>query len=143
MAEKEDLLSMQRETRSVTVRDAILDYITRLAMASRTHEAVEVGISPRGALFLNRMAKANAYLEGRDYVSGGDVQAVFRDVCAHRVLLKESARETGVEQVLDDLLKKVENPDRHGCLQGRNASGGAQETPKRSFFAGRDRKNRT
>ena len=143
VAEKEDLLSMQRETRSVTVRDAILDYITRLAMASRTHEAVEVGISPRGALFLNRMAKANAYLEGRDYVSGGDVQAVFRDVCAHRVLLKESARETGVEQVLDDLLKKVENPDRHGCLQGRNASGGSQETPKRPFFAGRDRKNRT
>ena len=142
-AGKEELLSMQREARSVTVKDAILDYITRLTMASRTHEAGDVGISPRGALFLTRMAEANAYLEGRDYVSGRDVQAVFRDVCAHRVLLKENVREANVDQVLEELLKKVENPDRHGCLQDRNVFGGAPETLKRSFFAGHDRKNRT
>ncbi len=114
----EELLSLQREARAVTVKDAILDYITRLTMASRAHEAVEVGISPRGALFIDRMAKARAFLENRDYVTGGDVQAVFRDVCAHRVLLKESAREYTVDQVLDELLKKVENPDRRGFLAG-------------------------
>ena len=114
----EELLSLQREARAVTVKDAILDYITRLTMASRAHEAVEVGISPRGALFIDRMAKARAFLENRDYVTGGDVQAVFRDVCAHRVLLKESAREYTVDQVLDELLKKVEIPDRLGFLAG-------------------------
>ena len=114
----EELLSLQREARAVTVKDAILDYITRLTMASRAHEAVEVGISPRGALFIDRMAKARAFLENRDYVAGGDVQAVFRDVCAHRVLLKESAREYTVDQVLDELLKKVEIPDRLGFLAG-------------------------
>ena len=114
----EELLSLQREARAVTVKDAILDYITRLTMASRAHEAVEVGVSPRGALFIDRMAKARAFLENRDYVTGGDVQAVFRDVCAHRVLLKESAREYTVDQVLDELLKKVENPDRRGFLAG-------------------------
>ena len=116
--DKEEWIAVQREVRAVTVRDAILDYITRLTLASRDHGAVEVGISPRGALFLNRMAKAKAYLAGRDYVTGGDVQSVFRDVCAHRVLLKEAARETWVDQVLDELLKKVENPDRRSLFPG-------------------------
>ena len=116
--EKAELTAMQEEARGVTAKDAILDYITRLTMASRAHEAVDVGISPRGALFMDRMAKAKAYLENRDYVTGGDVQAVFRDVCAHRVLLKENVREATVDQVLEELIKKVENPDRHGLSSG-------------------------
>ena len=73
---------------------------------------MDVGISPRGALFLDRMAKAHAFLDGRDYVTGNDVQAVFKDVCAHRVLLKENANQS-VDDVLTSLLKTVENPDRH------------------------------
>ncbi len=115
---KETLVGMQREVSAVTARDAILDYITRLTMASRSHEQVEVGISPRGALFLDRMAKAHAWLDGRDYVTGGDVQAVFTDVCAHRVLLKENSQTNTVESVLNELLKSVENPDRHSRLAG-------------------------
>ena len=113
---KEELTGMQREVRAVSAKDVILAYITRLTMASREHEAVEVGISPRGALFIDRMAKARAFLEGRDYVTGADVQAVFRDVCAHRVLLKE--KEDSVGRVLDELLKKTENPDRRGLFAG-------------------------
>ena len=116
--EKDELIAMQGETRAVSASDGILDYITRLAMASREHPAVEVGVSPRGALFIDRMAKAKACLENRDYVTGGDVQAVFHDVCAHRVLLKEDAKGTTVEQVLDELLKKVENPDRRSLFSG-------------------------
>ncbi len=116
--EKEELSVAQQETGMVTMKDTILDYITRLAMASREHVAVEVGISPRGALFLARMAKARAYLEGRDYVTGEDVQAVFVDVCAHRVLLRQNVQEAGVLQVLHELLKKVENPDRRHLFQG-------------------------
>ena len=110
----EALLDMQREVRAVTSRDAILDYITRLTMASRTHEAAEVGISPRGALFLDRAAKARAWMEGRDYVVGQDVQAVFTDVCAHRMLLKATAGGRTPAQVLDELLRTVETPDHRG-----------------------------
>jgi MoxR-like ATPase len=116
--EKEELAAMQREVRAVTARDAILDYITRLAMASRVHPAVAVGVSPRGALFIDRAAKAKAYMEGRDYVTGGDVRAVFHDVCAHRVLLKDNAGETTAEQVLDELLKETQNPDRRVLFPG-------------------------
>lgn len=113
---KEVLIAMQREVRAIAVREVIFDYIVRLATASREHEDVEIGISPRGALFLDRMAKAKAYLEGRDYVTGADVQDVFMDVCAHRVLLKEGAGT--VKQVLEELLKKVETPDRHSRFPG-------------------------
>ena len=111
---RQDLLAAQQEVRAVTSRDAILDYITRLSMASRTHAAVAVGISPRGALFLDRAAKARAWMEGRDYVVGSDVRDVFMDVCAHRVLLKEPAADAVVTDVLEDLLKNVETPDHRG-----------------------------
>ena len=114
----EELLACQREARAVTSKDAILDYVTRLAMASREHPAVQVGVSPRGALFLDRAAKAHAYLEDRDYVTGGDVQAVFFDVCAHRVLLKETAGDAAVSGVLEELLNTVESPDRHVRISG-------------------------
>ncbi len=111
---RQDLLAAQQEVRAVTSRDAILDYITRLSMASRSHAAVAVGISPRGALFLDRAAKARAWMEGRDYVVGSDVRDVFMDVCAHRVLLKEPAAVAAVTDVLEDLLKNVETPDHRG-----------------------------
>jgi MoxR-like ATPase len=73
----------------------------------------EIGISPRGVLFLDRMAKAHAYLDGRDYVIPEDVQAVLFDVCAHRVILTQKARLSGVtaEQVLSELLRTVPVPD--------------------------------
>ena len=61
---------------------------------------------------------AHLAAEGRDYVTGADVQYVFRDVCAHRVLLKQDAVGADVDSVLGELLKKVENPDRHGLLSG-------------------------
>ena len=109
---RDELIGMQDQVRQVVSRDAILDYITRLTLASREHEAVDVGISPRGALFLDRMAKAHAFMDGRDYVTGNDVQLVFQSVCAHRVLLKENEEQT-VDGVMNDLLKNVENPDRH------------------------------
>ena len=112
-ATKDDLVRMQGEVRAVTARDSILAYLTRLAMASREHPMTEIGISPRGVLFIDRMAKACAYVRGRDYVIPEDVQAVFADVCAHRVILTQKARLSGVtaEQVLSELLNTVETPD--------------------------------
>ncbi len=110
---RERLSAMQQEVRSVVSSDAILDYITRLTMASREHAALSLGISPRGALFLDRMSKAMAYARGRDYVVGSDVADVFTDVCCHRVLLKDPDGEKQCEDVLKELLRTVENPDRH------------------------------
>ena len=114
VAAKADVLRMQAEVQAITAKDAILDYIARLTAASREHPLVEVGISPRGALFLDRMAKAHAYLMGRDYVVCEDVQEVFLDVCAHRLLLKRQARLENItpQDVLTELLQRVETADR-------------------------------
>ena len=111
---RDEVVRMQREVRAVTAKDVVLDYITRLTMASREHPMLELGVSPRGALFLDRMAKAHAYLDGRDYVTGEDVQAVFCDVCAHRVILSQEARleAKSAQDVLQDLLRRVDVPDR-------------------------------
>ncbi len=111
--EAEDLLRMRREVQRVTVRDAILDYISRLAIASREDDRIETGISPRGILFLNRTAQAHAWMDGRDYVTGSDVQAVFADVCGHRIILSRTARteNKAVSDVLDSLLRTVPVPD--------------------------------
>ena len=110
----EDVLRMQEETAAVHTADSILEYITDLTLASRDHEQTEIGISPRGAIYLDRMAKARAYLEGRDYVIPEDVQAEFADVCSHRLILTQKARLGGADaaSVLSDILRTVTVPDR-------------------------------
>ena len=86
---------------AVSASDAILDYITRLTMASREHEAVAVGISPRGALFLERTARARAYLEDRDYAGATDkftVTATFTQYNAiERIEIPEEVISGAVE----------------------------------------------
>ncbi|MBR0130330.1 MAG: MoxR family ATPase, partial [Firmicutes bacterium] len=110
----EDVLKMQEETAAVHTADSILEYITDLTLASRDHEQTEIGISPRGAIYLDRMAKARAYLDGRDYVIPEDVQAEFADVCSHRLILTQKARLGGADaaSVLADILRTVTVPDR-------------------------------
>lgn len=110
---REELLAMQAEARAVQTSDALLDYITRLTMASRDHAEIEVGVSPRGALLLCQMAKARAYLLGRDFAVSEDVQAVFEPVCAHRLIPTAKARLSGVcaTDIARNLLQSVPNPD--------------------------------
>lgn len=108
------VLEMQDEVRRVNAADSILEYITNLTIASREHPMVEIGASPRGALCIDRMAKACAYMDGRDYVIPEDVQAVFADVCAHRMILAKDAEAINLsaEDVIAELIKTVEVPDR-------------------------------
>ncbi len=102
-----------REAMSVFVADRIYDYIAELVEATRVNAYVTLGVSPRGALAVSRAAKANAYLEDRDYVTPDDVCAVFSDVCAHRLVLDAKARlhEYTAEQIIANLLQTVKKPD--------------------------------
>lgn len=108
----EDILVMQREAAAVTMKDEIVAYITRLSIASREHPMVELGISPRGAIAIGRMARACAYVRGRDYVVPEDVQEVFVDVCAHRLLLSQKAKAARLTSgtVLEEILKETKVP---------------------------------
>ena len=102
----------QREAASVIMKDEILAYITRLSMASRQHPMVELGISPRGAIAVGRMARACAYVRGRDFVIPEDVREIFADVCAHRILLSQKAKAARLteRQVLEQLLEETALP---------------------------------
>ena len=107
------VLQMQKEIQAITAKDSILEYISRLAIATRAHDGVQVGLSPRSALHLDRMAKACAYLQERDYVIPEDVRTVFPDVGTHRIIVTPNARMSGIkpEQVLSDVLKSIPVPD--------------------------------
>lgn len=108
----EQILAMQQEVRKVEVHEDILRYITILVEATRQNENIQLGVSPRGALAVNNMAKASAYMSGRDYVLPDDVIRIFRQVCAHRVILHPRAKVAGIsaEEIMGQILEKVQIP---------------------------------
>ena len=109
---KEELLGLVQDVRKVDMRDTVLDYVTTLVEKTRSHPQVALGVSPRGALAVCRMAKAYAYLNSRDFVMPEDVAAIFPDVCAHRLMLNSKARmmEEKPESVLAEILKTTDMP---------------------------------
>jgi len=108
-----DVLRMQTEVQNVILKDSVIAYIAQIAEASRDNAQIELGISPRGALFIARAAKARAYVHDRDYVVPEDVREVLPDVCAHRVILSQQARAGRVttQKVLAGLVEGVKVPD--------------------------------
>ena len=83
-----------------------------MAEATRNHGMIQLGISPRGALALCRVAKARAFVNKRDYVTPEDVKESVKDVFAHRLMLSSKARlnERSAEMLVDEILEKVEQP---------------------------------
>ena len=110
--EMPNLLEVQNYLTSLRMTDAVLSYAIRLCEASRSHPLVELGISPRGISALVKMSRAGAVLQERNYVVPEDVQRVFVDVCAHRLLLRPQARVDGVtaKDVLNEVLQKIKPP---------------------------------
>ena len=109
----EELLETQEKCRNVFVDDKIYDYISQLCEESRNSPLVSVGVSPRGALALCKMAKATAFCEGRNYVVPQDIRANFYNVCGHRIILSAKAKiaEKSEFNVLEEVLKSVKSPE--------------------------------
>ncbi len=112
IVEKEDILSMQNIVEEVYIHDSIYEYITLLVQQTRENPLIELGVSPRGSLAMMNMVKATAFLKRREYVIPSDVQAIFRDVAAHRMILKPKARVNNVtvDNLLEDILRMVKAP---------------------------------
>lgn len=107
------LNNLIKEAQNTFVADEVYAYASELIEKTRHNQYIQIGISPRGALALCRAAKAYAFLEGRDYVVPDDVEAVFTDVCAHRLVLETKARlhELSPEEILSDIAKSVVKPN--------------------------------
>ena len=109
---REQLVSMQDEAAAVYMKEELVDYAVALIGATRTHPLILRGASPRATLSVTAMAKAVAYVQGRDYVVPKDLQTVFSSTVAHRLLMSPEAEAKAItpENVLDEILKHTPAP---------------------------------
>jgi MoxR-like ATPase len=113
----DDIEAAQRQIRAVTLSDSVVQYIVDLVHATRFPERysselarwIQTGASTRASLSIQRAARANAWLAGRDYVEPGDVRDVLAPCLIHRVQLSFDARAAKVssEQFVQTLLDHV------------------------------------
>ena len=109
----EDLVELQRQTEAVTIDRTLVDYIVRLAAATRSSEELQVGVSPRGSLALVRAAKGAAVLQGRDYVVPEDIVENAVAVFAHRVVPKtymHDAEGVAAPRIIRQILETQRSP---------------------------------
>ncbi len=106
------LMAMQEEVERTYVSPEIIAYVVSLISATRSHEWIARGGSPRATLSVTAMAKAIARLRGRDYVIPQDVQEVFPITVAHRLLLTPKAEALGITagQAIGSILESVSAP---------------------------------
>ena len=109
---RETLIAMQNAVANTYIKENVVRYIVALINATRNHADILRGASPRATLAVTAMSKAIAQLQGRDYVTPADVQSVFVNTVAHRLLLTPGAeaRELTAEQVLRNILSTVKAP---------------------------------
>ncbi|MDE7328058.1 MAG: MoxR family ATPase [Lachnospiraceae bacterium] len=109
---RQDLLRMQEAVEDIYIHDAVYSYIAALVQKTRENDLLALGVSPRGTIALANMAKAAAYMVGRDYVIPDDVKKVFGDVVKHRMLLAPKARlnRTTMDDVAAGILSAVSAP---------------------------------
>ena len=115
IASPRDILEAIETTSKVRVDRSIIEYIVELAEATRNHERIALGVSPRGEVALLYASRAEAAINGKDYVIPDHVKSVLKLVFNHRIILKggsmnplESIDE--VMKILDEILEEVPAP---------------------------------
>ncbi len=114
---QELLFAARQEVLNLNMNENVEQYIVELIISTRANNTrsdnlaswIEYGASPRGSIALDRCARAHAWLNGKDYVSPDDVQAIAHDVLRHRLIISYEAEANGVttDQVIDELLTLV------------------------------------
>ena len=109
---RQELIGLQEQVELVYIKPEMVDYAVALITATRKHPMILRGASPRATLSMTAMAKAVAFLNGRDYVVPEDVQAVFAQVIEHRLLLAPEAEAKGISanKLLQEILRKTSAP---------------------------------
>jgi MoxR-like ATPase len=107
-----DLDACRDVVRAIVVRDEVVGYVAAVVRATRSDARFTLGASPRAGVMLLRAAKAEAAIEGRDYVIPEDVQTVFGPTLRHRVQLEPAAEIEGItpDQALDHTMRSVAVP---------------------------------
>lgn len=108
----EQLANCIDEVKQVIFAESLCQYVARLAAATRTHPAVQLGASPRASIALMNASRAYAFICGRDYVVPEDIVRLIQPVFSHRIALRQEIRmkKQTVEDVLRDVLASVPAP---------------------------------
>ncbi len=108
----EELIALQKEVKKVMIEDSLAGYIIDIISATRRHEHVLLGCSPRASISLFRAAQASALYNGRNYVTPEDIRDLAVPVLSHRLLLKQEAKIKRVtnESIIFDIIQHVKIP---------------------------------
>ena len=110
---REQVVELQDETTRVRLDGSLARYIVELATATREHERLAVGLSPRGALAVAQAARATALVRQRDYVVPDDILDHIDSVCAHRIVARTGVRGGDARvarEVLEEIVQGVPSP---------------------------------
>jgi MoxR-like ATPase len=112
LASPEIIIESQKAIENVYVSDEILNYIVNIVRATRKHNYVEVGVSPRGTLALLKLSRVKAVIDGRDYVIPDDVKEIAPYVLAHRLILKSELWIKGINpaDIIQQIINEIEVP---------------------------------
>ena len=112
VAAADDIINIQKAAEGIFTHDKIYEYIAEIANATRNHEMIELGLSPRGTLAITKLARAHAFLCGREFVAPDDVADVLFDAAIHRIVLSPKARiaNKDARTVLEEIIKSVKLP---------------------------------
>lgn len=110
---RDDIIGLQQAADAVRVDRSLVAYIVALANATRRHDGVMVGLSPRASLSLAQAAKASALISGRDYAIPEDVTSNIIRVCAHRIVPRVAMAESeqnASRRILEEAMRTVPAP---------------------------------
>jgi MoxR-like ATPase len=119
----DELVAAQESVREIHVDPTVSEYIISIVEATRNHEDVQLGASPRGSLALYNASRARAAIHGRAYVIPDDIKALAEPTLAHRVIVNPSARMKNVDSrtVIYEILRSIPVP---GAKPSNNARAG-------------------
>jgi MoxR-like ATPase len=96
----------------IYIDKSILDYVSNIVRATRSHPRVDIGSSPRGGLALLKVSRAAALIAGRDYVTPDDIKLFTTDALAHRIILKieESLEGANPRAIVQEIVDNIPAP---------------------------------
>ena len=112
VAEADEIVNLQRKLRDIYVDDLVKRYIVTLVSATRAHEDIALGASPRASLALFRGSQAVALIRGRDYVLPDDIKELAEPMLSHRLIVSAGARMRGVgsREIVGQILEQTAVP---------------------------------
>jgi MoxR-like ATPase len=109
----EEIVALQESVDAVDLDEALVEYVLQLVTATREHDDLLIGISPRGSISLSQAARATAVLNDRDYCIPEDVVSNVLPVCAHRIISKSAMHDGDTmttRRIMQQVLETVPSP---------------------------------